>query len=283
VRIVAVDWSGRLHGERRAIWVAEARDGVLVRLECGRDRDEVGEHLVELAAADAGLVVGLDCSFSFPAWFLAERGYATVEQLWDAAADDGERWLAECSPPFWGRPGRPRPELPAHLRVTEASVPVVGGVRPKSTFQVGGAGSVGTGSIRGFPVLARLARAGFAVWPFHAARLPLVVEVWPRACTGAVVKSDETARATLLDARSPQLRPELRAAAVASDDAFDAAVTALEMAAHAGDFTSLPMPPHPAARLEGWVWLPQAPAASSRPTDASIRLGTRSGGRSEVA
>jgi len=33
VRVVAVDWSGRARGERRAIWVAEARDREVVRLE----------------------------------------------------------------------------------------------------------------------------------------------------------------------------------------------------------------------------------------------------------
>ena len=32
-----------------------------------------------------------------------------ARELWDAAAVDGERWLTECSPPFWGRPGTPAP------------------------------------------------------------------------------------------------------------------------------------------------------------------------------
>ena len=38
-------------------------------------------------------------------------------------------------------------------------------VRPKSTFQIGGAGAVGTGSLRGMPHLLTLREAGCAVWP----------------------------------------------------------------------------------------------------------------------
>ena len=69
---------------------------------------------------------------------------------------------------------------------------------------------MGTGSIRGWPVLARLRREGFAIWPFDDARTPLVVEVYPRACTGAVVKTDIRQRAALLDRRFPRLDPALR-------------------------------------------------------------------------
>ena len=162
MRVIAVDWSGRLSGERRAIWLAEAdATGALVRLECGRTREEVADHLVDLAETDDDVVVGIDCSFSLPAWFLHERGYATVQELWDAAGADGERWLADCNPPFWGQPGRTRPEVPAHFRATEQAIASIGGIRPKSTFQIGGAGSVGSGSIRGFPILSRLRERGF--------------------------------------------------------------------------------------------------------------------------
>jgi hypothetical protein len=141
--------------------------------------------------------------------------------------------------------------------VTEAAITPYGGVRPKSTFQVGGNGSVGTGSIRGWPVLARLRRNGFAIWPFDRGRVPLAVEVYPRACTGAVVKTDVRQRAALLDRQFPGLDRKLRDLAVASDDAFDAAVTALVMAEHADELVSLPRPEHPSARLEGWVWVPR--------------------------
>jgi Protein of unknown function (DUF429) len=256
VRVIAVDWSGRATGERRAIWLAEASADELVRLENGRTRDQVADHVLALAAADPELVVGFDFSFSLPAWFFAARGFATVDELWSSAARDGEQWLADCEPPFWGRPGRPRPELPSHLRATEAAIAASGGVRPKSTFQVGGNGSVGTGSIRGWPVLARLRRAGFAIWPFDHARFPLALEVYPRACTGAVVKTDMRQRSALLDERFPGLERGLRDLAVASDDAFDACVTALVMAAHADGFAELAWPADRACRLEGWAWVP---------------------------
>jgi Protein of unknown function (DUF429) len=257
VRVVAVDWSGRARGERRAIWVAEALDGDILRLEDGRSRDEVADLLLDLAARDPQLVVGLDFSFSLPEWFLDERGFATVDDLWAAAKRDGEGWLRRCDPPFWGRPGVARPPLPAHLRVTEAHAPAHGGVRPKSSFQIAGAGSVGTGSIRGFPVLARLRCAGFAIWPFDCGALPRVVEVYPRACTGSVVKSRRDARARLLETRFPQVATSVRARAVASEDAFDALVTALVMARHADELAALGPPAEPAADREGWMWCPR--------------------------
>ena len=258
MRVLAVDWSGRVRGAQHSIWLGEANlDGTLVRLESGRTREQLATHLVELAARDDDLVVGIDCSFSLPAWFLQERGYASACELWAAAIDDGERWLTDCDPPFWGLTGKKRPDLPEHFRATESAIAAIGGIRPKSTFQIGGAGSVGSGSIRAFPVLARLREAGFAIWPFDAARRPMVVEVWPRACTGPVVKSDWRARREYVDAHYPGLRVDLRDATVASEDAFDAAVTALVMAAHADQLRSPTPPPLDAALLEGWVWLPR--------------------------
>jgi hypothetical protein len=54
---------------------------------------------------------------------------------------------------------------------------------------------------------------------------------------------------------------------VASEDAFDAACTALVMAAHATSFTRLHAPRDDPfegiARREGWVWSPTLPPAGA--------------------
>ena len=81
-RTIAVDWSGRVRGARRAIWLAEARANELVRLEDGRGRDEVADHLIALAEHEPSLVVGFDFSFSLPAWFLDANGCSSVDDLW---------------------------------------------------------------------------------------------------------------------------------------------------------------------------------------------------------
>jgi hypothetical protein len=257
VCVFAVDWSGRRAGERRHLWIAEAAAGELVSLACGRTRTQLADHLVTRARETPGLVVGFDFSFSLPAWYLDREGFAGAPELWAAAADDGEDWLRACAPPFWGRPGRPRPELPQHLRRTEAGIAAVGGIRPKSTFQIGGAGSVGTGSVRGFPVLARLRDAGFTVWPIDApAPAPVAIEIYPRVLTGAVVKSDPAARRAHLDARHPGIPPALRALALASEDAFDAAVSALVMSVHEDELRALPAVDDDVLRREGCVWVP---------------------------
>jgi hypothetical protein len=203
------------------------------------------------------LVVGFDFAFSFPAWFIEQLALTSAPDVWAHVATYGEQWLAQCEPPFWGRPGRRRPaQVQPALRRTDAAVPRTAGVAPKSIFQIGGAGAVGTGSLRGMPVLHQLHTAGARVWPFTESGTPLILEIYPRLLTGPVHKSNPVARAALLDQRYPQLSTEHRLLAVASDDAFDAAVSALEMRQHANDLVSLPHEIDPILRLEGRIWHP---------------------------
>ena len=233
-RAIAVDWSGAASAgeQRRKIWVASAHDGSLVTLTSGRTRSATVDHLLDLLDAWPDAVVGLDFSFSFPAWWLESLGISHVRSAWDLAASQGSEWLAGCPPPFWGRPGRARQiSPPLGYRRTELALTP----RPGSVFQIGGAGSVGTASIRGMPHLRRLAEAGVAIWPFDpwpdsaSGRGPVVAEVWPRLSIGSVVKSRAQARVDHL--HQAGFAPALLAQAVASDDAFDAACAAVSLSA----------------------------------------------------
>ena len=217
-RAIAVDWSGARAGERRRIWLAEACGGGLVRLEDGRSRDEVVEHLLEEAGHDPRLVAGLDFAFSLPEWFLRERGVQDAAGAWKLVAREGESWLADPKPPFW----RSRRTTTDGFRRTEREC----GGRPKSVFQLVGAGQVGTGSLRGIPFLPRL-RERFAIWPFDKPRLPLLVEIYPRLhLDGTNDHPNEHAR--------------------------DAAAAALATSRWAGDWRRLPR--DPAYALEGRIW-----------------------------
>lgn len=262
LRVIAIDWSGAKSGARRKIWLAEARGGrdggepEIVRLECGRSRREMERHLLEEAEREPELIVGLDFAFSLPAWFLREHELTTARELWQLAAREAETWLERCEPPFWGRPGKRRPALPSHFRRTDADVLSVGGVGPKSPFQVTGAGSVGTGTLRGMPLLRRLSDADWRIWPFDAPDLPLVIEIYPRLLMRAVVKSSHKARAQYLAWRFPELTAGRRRLAASSEDAFDAAVSALELARHAEDILDLEQATDPVELLEGRIWLP---------------------------
>lgn len=73
-RVIAVDWSGAVTGAKSKIWLAEVRDGRLTRLEPGRDRDEIVEHLIAEATRDSDLVVGLDFALLFPLLVCGEPG-----------------------------------------------------------------------------------------------------------------------------------------------------------------------------------------------------------------
>jgi Protein of unknown function (DUF429) len=263
-RVIAVDWSGAREprDQRKKIWLGEAHPGgggpgsALVRLEGGRDRDEIAAHLIAEAAHDPRFVVGLDFAFSTPEWFLESRGLADAPALWALAAREGEGWLERCEPPFWGRPGRGRPVLPKHTRHTEAAVHSLSGVLPKSVFQIGGAGAVGTGSIRGMPVLDRLRDAGFSIWPFDPPGWPLAVEIYPRVLTGRVNKSNHAARIEYLRTVFPDVPANMGALAASNDDAFDAAVSALVMARCAGELLALEAT-EPWAAREGKIWEPR--------------------------
>jgi hypothetical protein len=256
MRAIAIDWSGRAVGAEKTIWLAEAAAGRIVRLEDGRDRDEVAGWLIAEAERNANMVIGLDFAFSLPAWYLRDR-YATAPALWKAMHDGrAEELLAECAPPFWGKPGTHKPHDVELLRATDRAYSI-GGIRPKSAFQVGGAGAVGTGSLRGMPVLHRLHEAGFSVWPFCESGRPRVIEIYPRLMTGPVIKSDPGARAAYLDTYCPSIGPAMRRLAASTEDAFDAAVSALVMSEHAEELAVLRPAAHELQRLEGRIWAPE--------------------------
>ena len=303
-RVVAVDWSGdrSAAGQRKKIWAgvwtagAGGRmDGGWVTLEGGRTRVELAEWLIELARETPRMVVGIDCCFSFPAWFLEEHGCDTVFEFWRRAAEGkGEEWLhRECADGrFWGVTGSARTgKRPAEfsgeglrrmMRTTdwenkiavrmdggdEERAAKMRGITAKSPFQIGGSGSVGTGSLRAMPVLMRLREAGFAAWPFDAARLgadeptPLLVEMYTRLLTGPVAKSNGVARRGYLlekkkiDAAYAGLGRGVIAKAWASEDAFDALVCCVEMLKRRNEFVRLRATSDSVLRLEGITWRP---------------------------
>ncbi len=254
--IVAIDWSGRERGAAEFIWLARVVEGRLVELDNGRERGEVIDHVIALSRGSARCVVGLDFAFGFPAWYAARRGWTSGREIWNAMRDEAEELLDRCAPPFWGRPGTRAQTLGPPLRATELAV----GVRPKSVFQVGGAGAVGTGSLRGMEHLARLAGAGFSVWPFDDPAWPLAVEIYPRLFTPpGLVKSRHRARREHLERRFPDQPPLLRERAAGSEDAFDAAIAALAMAEHVDELDTLPsFAADSPQRVEGAIWTPRA-------------------------
>jgi len=281
--LIAIDWSGDASaaGQRRKIWVGVWRAG-RVMLESGRTREELVEWLIGMAQQTPRMVVGVDFCFSYPAWFVREHGARSAVEFWEIVARHGERWLSrECAEArFWGRVGTRRSgKKPAEFRgdagtrrmlrladcecklAEQAAEPeLVRGIAPKSPFQIGGAGAVGTGTLRGIPLLGRLRAGGFAVWPFDRAgagvRLPMLLEIYPRLLTGPVKKSRREERVRYLRAMTGRdvLTPKARRAAEESEDAFDAAVSAVRMGARREEFARLRRLGDPIRQMEGKVW-----------------------------
>jgi hypothetical protein len=240
------------------------------------------------------LVVSIDCCFSFPGWFLEEHGCADMFVFWRKAnAGLAEQWLArECDAiardeRFWGKPHK-RPEQfcgPGYRRMFRFAdydnkiaqalpggdaerAAKMRGITPKSPFQIGGSGSVGTGSLRAMTMLERLHDAGFRIWPLENAAIdarhprPLLVEMYTRLMTGAVAKSNPEARKKYLAAKrkTDSLYAALGRAvltkAQGSEDAFDALVSVIEMARHADEFAKLKATRDPELLREGLTWRP---------------------------
>jgi hypothetical protein len=263
LRLIAIDWSGNKtdSGQRRKIWTADWNNGALT-LTNGRTREETADHLIAAARQTPKLVAGLDFAFSYPAWYVREQGCPSAEAFWQHLANgQGEQWLSQCEGPFWGRPGKRCPSghrEPAWqgFRQTDRDVSA-GHIRPKSPFQLGGAGAVGTGSLRGIPILHRLHQAGFSIWPFTQPGFPLALEIYPRLFTGPGNKNDPHFRTQhLTDPAYNDLPKEVLTKARDSEDAFDALCSIIGMKNHAQDFGALQPATDPDPRLEGIIWQP---------------------------
>jgi hypothetical protein len=182
-----------------------------------------------------------------------------------AAGEAEEILTSGRSPePFWGRAGSRRPSERELFRRTEQ------GTGGKSVFQIGGAGAVGTGSLRGMAVLHQLHEAGLAIWPFMApGPAATVVEIYPRLLSGPVIKSNAEERRTYLRRFSEGQLNGHREAAAASEDAFDAAVSALVMWEHRDRLSRLCRGSDSAIRLEGAIWHPSSVDGSEAATGAA--------------
>lgn len=291
--MVAVDWSGRVDkpGQRRHIWAGvwtAAKGGLVdggsVELENRRTQIELVDWLIEMKAQTPRMVVGVDFCFSYPAWFVEERGAQTAAEFWAVVKQHSERWLSrDCADPrFWGRPGKYRDgkkpmefcgeyghrmfrlaDLACKVRgkiLEPADAEKVKGIAPKSPFQIGGAGAVGTGTLRGIPFLPQLQGGGFSVWPFDVPTMPLLVEIYPRLLTGKVTKSGRAGRCDYLERKRREdesyacLSEDVLAKACASEDGFDALVSVMEMAARRDAFGLLGQATEAVTLLEGTVW-----------------------------
>ena len=257
-RVVAIDWSGNAQtgAQKKHIWTAAFSEDD-PELFCGLTRDELCTKIIE-RFQNTRTVIGIDFAFSFPVSYFRDKCLSEVGALWQLAEEHGEKWLGTCPHPLWGKPGikRTHSHHAEGFRQTDRAISV-DGICPKSPFQIGGAGAVGTGSIRGMPILRRLRDAGFSVSPFDRPNLPLVIEIYPRILTGAVRKSNAAARAAYLAQPAyDSLSANVSYVAASSEDAFDAFLSAFKMWTHRKQFAQLLQASDPTELLEGCIWKP---------------------------
>ena len=227
--VVAIDWSGAkdLSAQRRTICTAVAEDSGISAFD-GRTREQAIENLESLPGS---VVAGIDMSFGVPSWFASDHDCSTITEVWEAAERDGERWLEPVAP-FW----RDRQTVPYERRFRACEVRLrEAGYAAKSIFQLVGNGQVGAGSVRGMPYLARLRKAGFAIWPFDPPGERTVLEIYP----------------SLLRKTMPYDDAEFE-----NEHERDAVLSAAAMWIHRESFADLTAANDPVTMLEGDVWTP---------------------------
>jgi molybdopterin molybdotransferase len=214
--VVILDWSAsarpRLGND--SIWLALAEDDA-VTTENIATRHAAAQRLEQLIenAIQRGerLLIGVDFALGYPEGFAARlTGEARALAVWNWLesrvvdkpdnTNNNKAVAAEINAlfpgdgPFWGngeaqhhqglsRTRLPLPEGLAPLRQTDTAA-ITGTARPKSVWQLSGAGVVGAQVLVGLPVLARLRRRfapALAVWPLEDCALAQVVvaEVYP--------------------------------------------------------------------------------------------------------
>lgn len=264
---IGVDWSGARHAAQAAahIRVAVVREGRLSAVHAGLTREAATDLVVQAACEEPETVIGLDFCFSVPAWYAEERGWRSVGEVWrwaDAWVRGGAA-AGSLGEPFWGPGLRPSPRLEPEraLRVGEQEVSRAG-ARPRSVFQLRGAGSVGAQSLHGMPTLQRLCDAGVAIWPFDPPRLPVAVEVFPRLlarllCPGPGRPSGAEFRRRVVSALPAAAYGRFRERLMVDQDSFDAAVTAWSLHVHADAIAALPAARDAREALEGRIFAPE--------------------------
>lgn len=268
--VVMVDWSAAARAPRRpkpdAIFAAIARAGRVEPATYLGHRLEaegwIGALIDDERAAGRRVLVGFDFPFGYPRGFAAALcGRPDPFAVWE--------WLDACivdtprannrfevagainarfpgTGPFWGNgTARDVPHLPRKGRArTVNPFPERRAIEDRHSgaftlWHLSGAGAVGSQTLMGLPVLARLRRrfaADLAVWPFEAPDAGVVLaEVWP-SLLAPVVSAELAARGGIKDAR--QVEVLARALSGLTPDAM---ARVMDVSAH------------PCAAEEGWI------------------------------
>jgi hypothetical protein len=259
-RLIAVDWSGSKDEakQRKTIWVADWRESSeTLTLDSGRTTRKTIDYVLEAADASSRLVVGFDFAFSFPHDFADKLRCKTVEDLWTYVHQMGPAWLSGAWPEeFYVVGGRKEPAFfkdgsRQHLRIADSLCDA------KSVFNLG-AGGVGWGSVVGQPFLREMREKGFFIWPFHAPKNPLVIEIYPASYWRDMRRSKPEEREVTLQSDIFNWIPGgIKDTAIHSRDAFDALISLAAMRIYREGFASLEQIADPKIHLEGQIWQPE--------------------------
>jgi hypothetical protein len=273
---VAIDWSGAKGKRHKGIAIAEARGDAaprLIRPEHAWSREQVGEWLLERAAAEPTLF-GFDFSFAPP---IVERGEylpgepdvpRTARELWayvDGKCDDEDLGAASFLETahrrhfYFGIADGVKASF-MHFRQCDQQLNRQGGRKTASAYDAIGAAQVAKASFSGMRLLHRL-NGNIAIWPMDPLpeRGSAVVEIYTRiylrraGMPGTKLRSRAELNRALKGLGSPPARLRFEP----NDHQTDALVTAAGMRQLAMTepraFDPARLTPH-IAEAEGWTF-----------------------------
>ena len=253
-RVFAIDWSGAKKFGRKIV-VAEVDDTGLVELrDDWKSREAVADYLIEKFIEDMNFVVGFDFAFSFPNWYLREKGCQTAVEFWELVQQEGEKWVSRIYPPFF-KQGK-WVSRNSKFRKTEEEIKQHKSMNPETVFKLVGARQVGKSSITGMPILRKLRENGFNIWPFDPPKLPMVIEIYPRLFYGNKIKKNNPEHRWEFLKKYPELSEFDRMKAACSDDVFDAVVSAFALYKNSDKFAHIRHTDDNVAKREGHIWYP---------------------------
>ena len=253
-RIFAIDWSGAQKIGKKIVVAEVDGKGLREPQDDWKSRDEVADYLIEKAIEDMNFVVGFDFAFSFPQWFLNEKGCQTAVEFWKLIEKEGENWVSNLCSPFFKKGTWASHN--SQFRKTEEEIKQHTSMNPETVFKLVGPKQVGKSSITGMPILRKLRENGFNIWPFDQPKLPMVIEIYPRLFYDNKIKKSNPEQRWDFLKKYPGLSESHRIKATCSDDVFDAVVSALEMFNNMDKLAHVPHADDNFAKMEGRIWYP---------------------------
>ena len=186
----------------------------------------------------------------------ADLGSTTVDELWSLVGREGEGWLAECCRALLGAAGTSEARARRPTCGGPSGRSRWGASAPRACSRSAAPARSGPARFAACPTCAGCATRGSRSGPSMSPPPGWCSRSTPACSPGRSTRAAGHRRADYLAAAPWSVAPPFAASIIDSEDAFDAAISALVMHDHGADLAALRRATDPVGLLEGDVWRP---------------------------